>query len=110
MSCRTSLQLWALLALGILTACGNASAPNEIAPTALSPAHASTSQPTAVAPAPSSVSSAIAATQPAPMTVTAQPTIGVAEATIPEGVTPEGYHVLGRLDAPVTLTMYSDFL
>jgi hypothetical protein len=28
---------------------------------------------------------------------------------IPEGRTAEGYHVLGRADAPVTITFYSDF-
>jgi hypothetical protein len=59
---------------------------------------------------PTSVSPTIAATQAALVTVAAQPTTGVAEATIPQGVTAEGYHVLGRPDAPVTLTMYSDFL
>jgi hypothetical protein len=44
----------------------------------------------------------------------AAPTAGAAEpgatAAIPESLTPEGYHVLGRPDAPVTLVMYSDFL
>jgi hypothetical protein len=29
---------------------------------------------------------------------------------LPEGLTPEGYHYLGRADAPATLVMYSDFL
>jgi hypothetical protein len=32
------------------------------------------------------------------------------EQAIPQGLTPEGYHELGRADAPVTLVMYSDFL
>jgi hypothetical protein len=44
----------------------------------------------------------------------AAPTAGAAEPAasraIPESLTPEGYHVLGRPDAPVTLVMYSDFL
>jgi hypothetical protein len=32
------------------------------------------------------------------------------EGGIPQGLTAEGYHVLGRPDAPVTLITYSDFL
>src|SRR3712207_6398634 len=31
-------------------------------------------------------------------------------AALPQGRTPEGYYVLGRPDAPVVLTHYSDFL
>ena len=111
MSRRIPLRLWALLALGILTACGGVSAPSGTAPTALAPARAPTSQPTAVAIASTSVPPTIVATQPAPITVTSQPAAtSVAEASIPEGVTAEGYHVLGRPDAPITLTNYSDFL
>jgi hypothetical protein len=40
----------------------------------------------------------------------AQPVPTAAEAAITQGVTPEGYHFLGRSDAPATLVMYSDFL
>src|SRR5215217_8392495 len=95
------LGFWALSAF-ILSACGNA-----VAPTTLTP---SQSPATPAPPAP---------TQPAP-TAAAQPsTSASAEQTaaplevdrdIPEGTTAEGYHTLGRDDAPVTLTMYSDFL
>jgi hypothetical protein len=50
----------------------------------------------------------------APQATAAAPTAGAAEpaasGAIPESLTPEGYHVLGRPDAPVTLVMYSDFL
>jgi hypothetical protein len=41
---------------------------------------------------------------------TAAPQATIASGTIPEGLTPEGYHFLGRADAPATLVMYSDFL
>lgn len=41
-------------------------------------------------------------------TVAAPPT--ATASGIPEGLTTEGYHVLGRADAPVTLINYSDFL
>ena len=33
-----------------------------------------------------------------------------AGAVIPQGLTPEGYHVLGRPDARVTIEDFSDFL
>jgi hypothetical protein len=41
-------------------------------------------------------------------TVAPQPT--APGGALPEGLTPEGYHYLGRADAPATLVMYSDFL
>jgi hypothetical protein len=41
---------------------------------------------------------------------TAAPLPTAASGAIPEGITPEGYHFLGRADAPATLVMYSDFL
>ncbi|MFN8568091.1 MAG: hypothetical protein U0Z44_11360 [Kouleothrix sp.] len=87
-------RLWLLALLALLAACGNATIPQAAAPP----------QPTAAPPQPTA---ALAATQPA--APTAMPS-GVAAAAIPEGLTPEGYHLLGRADAPVTLTMYSDFL
>lgn len=89
-----------LLGVFLLAACGNAasqatspspgaSATRSAAPTA-APAPAAQAQPTALAPQPSAAPDALA--------------------SIPESTTPEGYHILGRADAPVTLTMYSDFL
>ncbi len=87
-------RLWLLALLALLAACGNATIPQAAAPP----------QPTAAPPQPTA---APAATQPA--APTAMPS-SVAAAAIPEGLTPEGYHLLGRADAPVTLTMYSDFL
>ena len=94
------LRAWALLALLLLAACGGASGS---APTA-APALQATPAPAATQPA----------TAPAAPTAPPQPTVGSAptagQAGIPEGTTSEGYHVLGRADAPVTLVMYSDFL
>ena len=87
-------RLWLLALLALLAAGGNATIPQAAAPP----------QPTAAPPQPTA---APAATQPA--APTAMPS-SVAAAAIPEGLTPEGYHLLGRADAPVTLTMYSDFL
>jgi protein-disulfide isomerase len=92
---RAMLRCWAVLALGVLAACGSQPIPASPAPTAAA-------QPTR---APS-----VAASQ-AP---SAAPTASAAQpgnsAAIPDSLTPEGYHMLGRPDAPVTLVMYSDFL
>lgn len=49
------------------------------------------------------------------VTASAQPTMASIApvsrfGTIPQGQTPEGYHVLGAPNASVTLIMYSDFL
>lgn len=71
-------------------------------PTAQAPASVTTLAPSPVAPSPR------AATPVAPG--------GAASATfevyagVPRSRTPEGYHVLGNPEAPVTLVMYSDFL
>ena len=46
----------------------------------------------------------------APSATSAAPAPTNSTAAIAEGLTPEGYHFLGRADAPVTLVMYSDFL
>ena len=104
---RTLAYVWAMLLLGVLAACGGAPIASGPAATAVQPAHTSITSTAAPAPAPT-----VALTQ-APSTA---PTAAVGQpespgaAAIPEGLTPEGYHVLGRADAPVTLVMYSDFL
>jgi multidrug efflux pump subunit AcrA (membrane-fusion protein) len=105
------LRFWALLMLSLLAACGNAAgqaappnpSPAAIAPQAAVPATANTLPATRPAPA-------TAAAQPTAATSTEQTAAPAANRDIPESVTAEGYHVLGRADAPVTLTMYSDFL
>jgi protein-disulfide isomerase len=38
------------------------------------------------------------------------PSAATTESGIAQGLTPEGYHVLGQADAPVTIVTYSDFL
>ena len=93
---RVVLRCWAVLALALLAACGNQSSPAALAPTAAAP------PPTRASAAPPTVAAVSA------------PTAGAVQqgdaAAIPSGLTPEGYHMLGRPDAPVTLVMYSDFL
>jgi hypothetical protein len=57
--------------------------------------------------------SAPTATAPEPAPATAAPTIAptLADANaLPTSQTAEGYQTLGSPDAPLTLTMYSDFL
>ena len=93
---------WTVLLLGVLAACGSNAVPAGPAPTAVQP----TREPAVAAVVPT----AIVAQAPAAGTAAAAPTASPGAATIPEGLTPEGYHVLGRPDAPVTLVMYSDFL
>jgi len=103
---RRTVHFSALLALGLLAACGNAAGPAALAPSQVPGA-------TAPQPAPATATASLAATQPAPATSVSMgqaATQPAASGDIPESVTPEGYHVLGRADAPVTLTMYSDFL
>jgi protein-disulfide isomerase len=102
---RVMLRVWAVLALGLLAACGSQPSPANPAPTAAEPTRAPAAPTAAVMSAPTvAVSQATAA---APTAGAAEP--GVTGA-IPESLTSEGYHVLGRPDAPVTLVMYSDFL
>lgn len=82
------LRILMLLGLGaMLAACGGAGGPGAAGPTA------------------SSSGAPAAAGSGAP---TASPALSLD--AIPQGLTPEGYHVLGRDDAPVTITDYSDFL
>lgn len=99
---RAFVSVWALLALGLLAACGGASAPAATAPAPAQPSRA----PAATSAPPTSALAATTAATAAPSAVAAQSGAG----GIPESTTPEGYHVLGRPDAPVTLVMYSDFL
>ena len=106
---RIRLYLWAVLALSLLVACGSASAPGAAAPTAISPSHVPNLPPPATAPSVIAVP-ALAATQPAEATAATQPTATTGEPSIAQSLTPEGYHMLGNSDAPVTLVMYSDFL
>jgi hypothetical protein len=101
-----------LVLLGTLAACGSAAPvaqnPTAAAPTATqpTPAAAPTAAPTIVR---VTATAPIAATLPAAV-ATAAPVPTAASGAIPEGLTPEGYHFLGRADAPATLVMYSDFL
>jgi hypothetical protein len=110
---RSRVRFWALLMVSLLAACGSDARPAALAPS---------QSPAATAPqaaAPATASTLPVATRPAPATAATQPTASTsadqtatpaADRDIPESVTAEGYHVLGRADAPVTLTMYSDFL
>jgi hypothetical protein len=106
---RTLPRLWAALALLLLAACGaNGSPGSTPAATQPTPSLAST-QPSSASPATAQAAptTGVQATTP-PITAAPAPTAG--QSGIPEGTTAEGYHVLGRADAPVTLVMYSDFL
>ena len=101
---RAMLPCWAVLMLGLLAACGSQPLPASPAPTSVAPPTRAPAAPTAV----------IAATAAGSQATAAAPTSGAAQpgnsAAIPDSLTPEGYHMLGRPDAPVTLVMYSDFL
>lgn len=101
---RALLRCWAVLMLGLLAACASTPIPASPAPTASGPTRAPVAPTVAVVIAPTAGLSQ--ATAVAPAAGTAPP----GNAAIPENLTPEGYHVLGRPDAPVTLVMYSDFL
>jgi len=101
---RRIVYCWALLALGLLAACGGDTRPAAQAPS---------QTPAATAPQPPATTSGPTATQPMPAVSPSagqDATAPAASDNIPQSVTPEGYHVLGRAGAPVTLTMYSDFL
>jgi protein-disulfide isomerase len=111
---RFMLRCWAGLALVLLAACGGQPTPASPAPTAAAPPTRAPAPATAAATIALTLSTSSgqgAATAQAP---TAAPTAGAAQpgaaVAIPDGLTPEGYHILGRADAPVTLVMYSDFL
>lgn len=87
---RLLIQLWlACVALGMLVACGASntrSAPTQSAGVATS----ATSAPSDAAPTKEAVASLLNG--------------------IPTSQTPEGYHVLGRPDAPLSIEFFSDFL
>lgn len=100
----------ALILAGLLAACGRpageqAAPPTEPAASALA----------ATAPPPTAPPPTAAPPEPsAPPAAAVPPREGSAAATtadgLPQGRTAEGYPVLGDPAAPVTLTMYSDFL
>ncbi|HEU5087341.1 MAG TPA: hypothetical protein VFT99_07840 [Roseiflexaceae bacterium] len=79
------------------------------AATQQTPAAVATLAPTSGAP--TAVPTAAPATEPtaAPTAVpVAEPTAAPAANTVDGGVTEQGYHFLGRADAPATIVMYSD--
>ena len=101
----------------MLSACGGASAPTLPPPTtaptaAFSP---SVAPPATQAPAPSPIPTVAFV---AASTATAQPVVAttapsraaIAYKGIEQGVTADGFPYLGKADAPITLTDYSDFL
>jgi hypothetical protein len=97
---------------GLLLACGTSSTPAGQLPPPTAPSSAGATAPSApatAAPVAAQPAQAPAATAAAPTASQAEPTAAAAGG-IPEGVTAEGYHYLGRPDAPATLVMYSDFL
>jgi protein-disulfide isomerase len=101
-------RCWAVLVLALLAACGNQTPATSMVPT-------TGALPTRAPAAPPTAAAMIAPTAADAPTPTAAPTAGAtqpenAAAAIPNSLTSEGYHVLGRPDAPVTLVMYSDFL
>ena len=115
--------LLALLVLvALLGACGAPAPEQAAAPTEPPTPDAAPSPAPSPAPPVSAAATAAPTAEPtgAPAAATAAPTAeptgapAAAEPTPPPGLaqgrTAEGYHVLGDPDAPVTLTMYSDFL
>jgi protein-disulfide isomerase len=102
---RAMLRVWAMFVLGLLAACGSQPSSASHAPTATEPTRAPVVPTAAAVSAPTAAVSRATAAAP-----TAGATEPAANGAIPESLTPEGYHVLGRPDAPVTLVMYSDFL
>ena len=99
------LRLGILLGLiMVLAACGAAGSPAAApAPTAV-PRREPPSQPTTTTAAPVPGPTLLAPTTAPPAAPTA------AQGALPQGVTPEGNHFLGRSDAPVTMVDFSDFL
>jgi hypothetical protein len=108
---RTIRRMLLLALLGVLAACGNAVPTTQSAATAAPVA----GQPAAQSPpttAPTSASTAATISPPTklPVATAVAPQPTAAGDALAEGLTSEGYHFLGRADAPATLVMYSDFL
>jgi len=98
-----------LVLLVMLAACGSASNPAAApAPTGAA-VQRPTSPPTALAAQPSASQPPATTTQ-LPATAAPAPATATIDEGIAQGLTPEGYHFLGRADAPVTFQDFSDFL
>jgi hypothetical protein len=103
--------------LGLLSACGGTTSPSggaagqpTSAPTALPATNTPVAQPATNTPSPAATS---APTTPPATSAPAPATAVPSEdgfAALPQGVTAEGYQMLGQADAPVTLQFFSDFL
>src|SRR5690348_15557710 len=98
------------LVLSLLAACGSQPSPASLVATSAALPTSAPAEPTAA-----TTSAATAAVLPtlavAESQTPAATSTGAAQAgggldAIPESLTPEGYHLLGRPDAPVTLVMY----
>lgn len=99
---RHTRRLLILLALALLTACGGAAQSPTAQPEATQPA----TQAAATAPATAASATLLPATAAPGATEAATP---AGADSLVRGRTAEGYHALGRADAPVTITFYSDF-
>ncbi|MCA1553304.1 MAG: hypothetical protein LC737_02895 [Chloroflexi bacterium] len=87
-----------LILMFALSACG-AQGATAVAPT-------STAAPTTAAPRALSTAAPASAAVPTSTAIAPAPTASA----LSESVNPSGEHVLGKPDAPITLTDYSDFL
>ncbi|HQV26472.1 MAG TPA: hypothetical protein PLG23_00400 [Thermoflexales bacterium] len=107
----------ALTAAALLAACGGSAAPTmpPATSTAAPLATVTVRAPATQAPAASPTSVSTASPQPSPpaqaVGATVAPTrIPVTFKGIEQGLTADGFPYLGKADAPITLTDYSDFL
>ncbi len=105
-------RMFLLALLAMLAACGNAVPATQGAPTAAPVVRQPTSRslPTAAATSPSTAAATTSPATKLPVATAAALQPPAAGGALAEGLTPEGYHFLGRADAPATLVMYSDFL
>jgi hypothetical protein len=102
-----------LALLGVLAACGNTTPAAQNPPLAATAGGLpTTTPPSSAVPATARpvAATAIAVTALPSAEATAAPQPTASSTALPEGLTPEGYHYLGRADAPATIVMYSDFL